>query len=157
MWLGDGTHSATVQGIFVHENQNLQGTAGAANAANGTAYGSSYALNQLRFNTSYWYQNTYGFTVGWQKTWGPVNPVLYQPAELTGSANSKPNANEFILEADYVPFGKADSFAAPWVNLKLGVQYTIDTQFNGGTSNYDGYGRSAGGNNTLFLFAWVAF
>jgi hypothetical protein len=157
MWLGDGTHIVTTQGIFVHENQNLQGSAGAANAANGTSYGSNYGLNQLRFNTSYWYQNTYGATFGWQKSWGAANPVLYQPAELNGSANSKPNSNEFILEADWVPFGKADSFASPWVNLKLGVQYTIYTQFNGGTTNYDGYGRSASANNTLFVFAWMAF
>jgi hypothetical protein len=31
---------------------------------------------------------------------------------LSGSANGKPNSNEFILEADWVPFGKADSWAA---------------------------------------------
>ena len=157
MWLGDGTHIVTTQGIFVHEGQNLQGTAGGFNAANGTDFGSSYSLNTVRLNASYWYQNTYGVTAAWQKTWGPPNPVLYQPGELTGSANSKPNSNAFILEADYVPFGKADSFASPWLNLKLGIQYTIYTQFNGGSSNYDGFGRSASANNTLFLFAWLAF
>ncbi len=43
-------------------------------------------------------------------------------------------------------------------NLKLGVQYTIYTQFNGGNNGYDGVtGRSASANNTLFLFAWLAF
>jgi hypothetical protein len=76
---------------------------------------------------------------------------------LSGSANGKPNSNEFILEADYVPFGKADSWAGPWVNLKLGIQYTIYTEFNGGTSNYDGNGRNASANNTLYLFAWMIF
>jgi hypothetical protein len=157
MWLGDGTHIVTVQGILVHEHQNLQGSTMAFNVANGTAFNSNSDLNQIRLNASYWYQNTYGATLGWQKTWGPANPVLYQPAELTGSANGKPNTNEFILEADWVPFGKADSFMGPWANLKVGAQYTMYTQFNGSSSNYDGFGRNASGNNTLFLFAWMAF
>ena len=43
------------------------------------------------------------------------------------------------------------------MNLKLGIQYTIYTQFNGGFKNYDGAGRNAGDNNTLFLFAWLVF
>ena len=56
-----------------------------------------------------------------------------------------------------MPFGKADSWMSPWANLKLGIQYTAYTQFNGGGKNYDGFGRNAGDNNTLFLFAWMAF
>ena len=56
-----------------------------------------------------------------------------------------------------MPFGKADSWAGPWVNLKVGAQYTLYTQFNGGTTNYDGYGRNASDNNTLYLFAWMIF
>jgi hypothetical protein len=114
-------------------------------------------LNQIRANVAYWYKNTYGVTFGWQKTWGSANPVLFQAAELSGSNNNKPNSNEFILEADWVPFGKADSWAQPFVNLKLGVQYTIYTQFNGGNANYDGNGRNASANNTLYLFAWMIF
>jgi len=37
------------------------------------------------------------------------------------------------------------------------VQYTGYLRFNGGTSNYDGFGRSASQNNSLFLFSWMAF
>lgn len=150
-FLGDGTHIVTVQGILTHEDQNLRAT-----AAN-TGFGSTYSLNQIRANVSYWYQNTYGATLGWQNTWGPANPVLYAPAELSGSANSKPNSNEFIVEADWVPFGKETSLWAPLANLKLGAQYTAYTQFNGGSSNYDGSGRNASDNNTFLLFAWLIF
>jgi len=156
-YLGDGTHIVTVQGIFTHQDQNLKGTTAFFNANNGTSFGSSSNLNQIRLNVAYWYQNTYGVTFGWQNTWGPANPVLYQPAELTGSNNNKPNSNAFIIEADWVPFGKDGSWLGPWVNLKLGLQYTIYTQFNGGTSNYDGFGRNASNNNTLLAFAWMAF
>ncbi len=101
-YLGTGEHIGTVQGIYTHESQHLNGTASAFNNANGTAFGSDYSLNQIRLNSSYWYQNTYGATIAWQRTWGPANPVLFAPGELTGSANSKPNSNAFILEGDRV-------------------------------------------------------
>ena len=157
-FLGDGTHIVTVQGIFTHENQNLEGTTASFNDENATAFGPKSSLNQIRVNVSYWYQNTYGVTLGWQNTWGPSNPALYTTGEaISNSANGKPNSNAFIIEADWVPFGKANSWMSPWANLKLGIQYTAYTQFNGGGKNYDGFGRNAGDNNTLFLFAWMAF
>jgi hypothetical protein len=156
-FLGTGKHIVTAQGIYVHENQNLQGTTTSFNTTNGTSFSPSYSLNQLRANVSYWFDNTYGLTFGWQKTWGPADPVLYSPAELTGSANSKPNSNAFIVEADWVPFGKRGSWLSPWANLKIGAQYVAYTQFNGGSSNYDGFGRSASDNNTVYLFAWLTF
>lgn len=56
-----------------------------------------------------------------------------------------------------MPFGKDDSWGRPLANLKLGIQYTIYTRFNGGTNNYDGFGNDASGNNTLFLYAWLVF
>jgi hypothetical protein len=148
-FLGDGTHIATVQTMFTHEDQNLRGSA-SANAIDKA----KYSLNQLKADVSYWYKNTYGVTLGWQKTWGPANPLLFLDG---GSANNKPNSNAFIVEADWVPFGKADSQWAPFVNLKLGVQYTAYTQFNGGGSNFDGNGGKASDNNTLLLFAWLIF
>jgi hypothetical protein len=96
-------------------------------------------------------------TFAWQETWGNANPLLNPPAAVSGSANGRPNSNAFIVEADWVPFGKSDSVAAPWVNMKLGVQATIYTSFNGGTTNYDGFGRNASANDTIFLFSWFAF
>jgi hypothetical protein len=151
-YIGDGTHVVSVLGIFDHEVQDLVGSvnAGASSQAANT-------LDQARANLTYYFRQTYGATVGWQQSWGTENRGLYAPAALTGSATGKPNSNEFILEADWVPFGKDDSLGNPWVNLKLGAQYTIYTQFNGGATNYDGFGRNAGDNNTLYLFAWLIF
>ncbi|MDE8343678.1 MAG: hypothetical protein POG24_07655 [Acidocella sp.] len=156
-FFGDGTNTISVYGIYVNEQQNLRGTAGGGNAANGTTNGSHYVLNQIRTEMSYWYKNTYGATLGWQRTWGPADPVQFAAAPVVGSANGKPNSNAFILEADWVPFGKSDSLWSPWANLKLGVQYTAYTQFNGAAKNYDGFGRNASGNNTLYVFSWLAF
>jgi hypothetical protein len=56
-----------------------------------------------------------------------------------------------------VPLGKLHSWGRPWVNLRIGLQYTGYLRFNGGASNYDGFGGSASQNNSLFLFSWMAF
>ena len=154
---GDGTNTVSLYGIFVHEDRKLNGTATASNAANGTQFSPSARLNHLRIEASYWYQHTYGITLGWQNTGGGSTPLLYAPAPVTGSANGKPDTNAFIIEADWVPFGRQESWAGPFANLKLGVQYVAYTKFNGGNRNYDGFGRTASNNNTLYAFAWLAF
>jgi hypothetical protein len=139
-------------GIYTHEWQNLK-----AAAASGGAAFASHGLNDMRVNGQFWIDQTYGFLVGWDYTWGTPDSVLYAPAPVTGSAKGNPSSNAFIFEADWVPFGKEDSWLRPFANLRLGVQYTAYTQFNGGNSNYDGFGRNASDNNTLYLFAWLTF
>ena len=151
-FLGDGTHVFTADAIYTYELQNLAGSVGMG--ASSQAHNN---LQQVRLALTYYYQQTYGLTFGWQNIWGKANPLLYAPAPVTGSANGKPNSNAFIIEADWVPFGKQASWGAPWINLKLGLQYTAYTRFNGGTTDYDGFGRNASGNNTIFAFAWLAF
>jgi hypothetical protein len=152
-YLGTGDHIMTVQGMYTHEVQYL----GASAALVGGGLGANYALNDFQVNASYWYKNTYGVTLGWHKIWGPADPVLYAAGPLSGNANASPNSNAFIVEADWVPFGKDDSVWRPLMNLKLGAQYTIYTEFNGAGGNYDGFGRTAANNNTLVLYAWMIF
>jgi hypothetical protein len=62
-----------------------------------------------------------------------------------GSANGSPNSNGWIAELNYLPIQ----------NLKLAVRYTGYQQFNGASSNYDGFGRNARDNNSIFLLAWL--
>ena len=94
--------------------------------------------------------------MAWENLSGSHDAVLYQQGTpLTGSANGKPTSNAVILEADWVPWGKDHCWLQPLANLKFGLQYTIYTEFNGGTRNYDGFGRSASDSNTLFLYAWL--
>jgi hypothetical protein len=150
--IGDGTNIVTFNGIFTHEIQHLNASVPLGLAANPNGH-----LDQLRANVTYFYRNTYGVTFGIQKTTGSADSLIYSPGPVSGSANGKPNSMAFITEVDWVPFGKIDSWGAPFANLKLGAQYTAYTQFNGGSGNYDGFGRSAGDNNTLYLFAWIAF
>ena len=56
-----------------------------------------------------------------------------------------------------MPFNKGGPSFWPWLNAKVGLQYIGYTKFNGGTTNYDGFGRNASANNTLFLYTWIAF
>src|SRR5690242_1925393 len=110
-FLGKGTHVATIDGILTHEFQDLQGSTGM-----GTSSQPGNHLNQIRLNLAYWYRQTYGLNFGWQNTWGNANRGLYAPAPVTGSANGSPNSNSFIIEADWVPFGKAESWGRPLAN-----------------------------------------
>ena len=43
----------------------------------------------------------------------------------------------------------------PWQNTEFTLQYTAYNKFNGGGSNYDGDGRSASDNDTLYVNAWL--
>ena len=149
---GDMSRSWSLEGIYVHEAQSLK------QATAGSDYGPNYNLDAFRISGSYWINNTYGASVAWQKSWGKSNPVSYTDGNpISNSANGKPDTNAFVFEADWVPFGKEDSPYAPFANLKIGVQYTLYTQFNGASRNYDGYGRNAWDNNTLYIFAWTMF
>jgi hypothetical protein len=66
---------------------------------------------------------------------------------VVGSASGSPDSKGWTAELDFLP----------WQNVKLALQYTLYNRFNGGTTNYDGSGRNASDNNTLFLLGWVAF
>ena len=58
---------------------------------------------------------------------------------------------------DATPFGMEKSFGWPYLNTRLFVQYTAYDKFNGSSTNYDGTGRSASDNNTLYTWVWFAF
>lgn len=161
-FLGTGKHVFNVQGIFVHENQNLTASSAEFNASNGTSVGSSYNLNTINVNAQYWYENTYGVTLGWFAGWGPQNPISYASGadlgvDFVGFANNSPNYNGFSIEADWVPFGKDKSLWKPWANLKIGAEYLFYTNYNGAHSNYDAFGRNASDNNVFLLYAWTVF
>ncbi len=151
-FLGSGEHVVSVYGIFLRENQDL-----AASYAAGAADGSAHTLNEFRGNVSYYYDQSYGVTLGFLDVFGTSDPLLYAPAAVTGSANGSPNSKALTAQIDWTPFGKVGSWGSPFANLRLGVQYVDYLEFNGGTTNYDGFGRNASDNNTLYLFAWLAF
>jgi len=146
-----GPHVFTLNGAYVHEHQNR-----AASFAAGAAENLSDTLNSTSINASYYYDAHYGVTLGRFIIRGSRDQGLFAPGPGSGSRTGTPNSSGTILQADWTPFGAADSWRAPWANLRVGVQYTLYDKFNGASSNYDGFGRNARDNNTLFIFLWTA-
>jgi len=148
----------TIDGFYDYEDQQLNGSSSILNPN----YASSHVANRLseyREWATYYFKETYGATVEFDKIWGNRNQLLYNTGadDASGSIKGSPNSTSFTFEADWVPFGKPDSFLHPFLNWKLGLQYTLYTQFNGSGKNYDGFGRNASDNNTVFLFLWTVF
>jgi hypothetical protein len=146
-----GPHTFNAYASYVHENQRLFATT----ALGGSSVVSNY-LNQLNISGQYAYQQTYSLTVAYFQAAGNVNHALYPLVPWFGSATGSPNNSGYMLQLECVPFGKVDSLARPFLNMRVGLQYTLYTRFNGGDSNYDGAGHSASDNNTLFLYLWIA-
>lgn len=143
-YLSDGPHTVTANFIDMRERTSLDQSFGGGATSN-----SGNLLNNASLNLSYWYENTYGATVGWFNSTGTSDALLY-----TGSPIGSPNSTGEILELDWNPFGK--SWVNPEKNLRIGLQYSIYQKFNGLTTNVDGNGTSASGMNTLYLYLWTA-
>ncbi|MBR0568236.1 cytochrome C [Azoarcus sp. L1K30] len=147
-FLGTRKHIGTIYTSYIRERQ----TRGDL-FANGDADKLKGNLNEFRINASYYYDQTWGVSMGRFATRGNRDATLYGD----GYANGSPDTSGTVLQADWTPLGKEDSWGAPWANLRLGLQYTMFDKFNGARRNYDGSGRDAKDNNTLFLFAWTSF
>jgi hypothetical protein len=147
-----GRHLAGFNATFIAEEQHLT-----ASHALGNTDHTADRLKTFRAHVYYTFAQTYGVTLGYFQTTGRTDRGLYQPAPITGSASGSPNSRGFITEVDFIPFGRADSFLRPWLNVRLSLQYVAYIQFNGAQSNYDGFGRDASANNTLYLLSWFAF
>lgn len=145
-FLGNRRHVFTVNASAVREWQKLNYTYGTLAAADNL----KNTLDQYKVAASYHYNQTWGGTVALFDTRGSTDSTLY------GNSTGRPNTSGYILQADWTPWGKESSWAAPWANLRLGAQYTGYTRFNGASHDYDGSGRNARDNNTVFLFAWIA-
>jgi len=132
----DDETQITVTGRWTHENQNLHASFGAMNADNSTD-----SINVEDLVASYYWHRKLGATVGFFNLSGSTDATYF------GSANGRPDSTWGNFEIDYVP----------WLNVKLGLQYTAYLKFNGATSNYDGAGRNASDNNLLFAYLWIAY
>ncbi len=135
-------HIVTAAATWIHENSKLNSTAAAFNLANGTdIMAQSTHLDTVRGSLSYFYNRMIGGSIQPFEIFGSANPLLFD------SANVKPNSDGVTFEADYLP----------WLNVKLGLAYTAYSKFNGASQNYDGAGRNASDNNTIYTYLWVAF
>jgi hypothetical protein len=135
---------------YVHETQSLD-----ASFPSGAAANSNNTLNQINTKFSYYYNKWYGISAGYQRISGTADALLYPSGNsVTGYANGSPNSEAMIYELDWL-------FA--WDNAedrrrnRIILQYVDYSKFNGASSNYDGFGRNARDNNTIYLTWWSVY
>src|SRR5579862_641910 len=132
----------SLRGTYIHEKSDLL-----ASFVSGAATLRNNNLNSVLLNGEWHFGNRYSATFGWFNTTGTIDPLLFAPGAVCGSANGNPKSNGYTANFSFWP----------WQNLQLAAQYTGYTTFNGGATNYDGSGRNANGNNTIYLDAKFLF
>lgn len=141
-------HAFTAQAAWIYEKQDWRASFPSGGIGAGpTPANPTDHLTTFKAKASYIYQRKYGGTLAYFSTTGNADTGLYAPAPVTGSGNGYPDTRGLIFELNYLPHPQ----------VKFAVQYTWFLKFNGARSNYDGNGRNAGDNNTLYLLGWFMF
>lgn len=160
-------HAITTQLSYIHESIHYAGSLSGQTTelvdANGNPLpvalsNASDRLNMFRAKASYVYGAKYGGSLSYFNVSGSrnslnqtsgVDPTNGQPvgASVTGSLSGSPATTGWTAEA----------FWTPIQYVRVGVQYTAFTKFLGASSNYDGFGRNARDNNTVFFYVWGAY
>jgi hypothetical protein len=122
--------------------------------------------NLVRMKASYVYRARYGGSFSWFNLSGSTNSANqssgYDPETLAITANPDATAASTRVTGNLSgnPATRGMTYEAFWMpiqNVRVGLQYTVYDKFNGAHNNYDGFGRNAGDNNSLFLYAWAAY
>lgn len=170
-------HTVTVQAAFMRQRTNYSANTVAGNVGAGAglpftnADGSPLAApndtdttNIFRGKLTYVYQAKYGGSLAYFNQTGTTNTAHQTsgydlggcPApgicnvssvRVNGNLSGNPASRGFTYEAFWMPVQYA----------RVGVQYTAYNKYNGATDNYDGLGRNASDNNSLFFYVWGAY
>jgi hypothetical protein len=131
-----------VHSSYVNEKQTLRATYDAGGSENETLN-----LNSFKIDGSVFFQKGIGATLGYFNVSGDKDDGMYTPESVSGNRTGIPNSNGFIAQLDFMP----------WFNTQFSLQYVFYNKFNGAKTDYDGFGRYAMDNNTLYLLVWVNF
>jgi hypothetical protein len=169
-------HTVTVQAVYQRQTINYSPNTVANNLAAWPNFfladgvtpvalpNAADTTNLFRAKLTYVYQAKYGGSVGFFNLSGSTNTVdhndsnngqssgydntaTFNGAATTGNPSGNPGKRGATFEAFWLPIQ----------NVRIGAQYTAYNKFNGASSNYDGLGRNAKDNNTLFLYVWGAY
>jgi hypothetical protein len=131
-------HTFTTQMRYIHERINDDVA---------SLYASPATLDSFKLKGSYVYQAKYGASLAFTNVNGSADAQAYPSGTANFGSNSNiPNTRIWTPEI----------FWQPTQNVRLGIQYNYFTRFNGAQTNYDGFGRNARDNDTVFLYAWLA-
>jgi len=128
---------------------------GAATLANTNGTDTNHVL---RAKLSYVYQAKYGGGLGFFNLTGTTNTANQTAGfDATGTVVKTDGAASNLSGNPATRGWTLEAFWMPIQYLRIGAQYTAYSRFNGTSTNYDGFGRNARDNNTLFLYTWLAY
>ena len=132
----------SIRGTYIRENSSLMAT-----FAGGVAAVVGHHLNTVQGNIEYHFGTRVAATVGYFDVTGTADPLLFAQAPVSGSVNGSPQSSGYLFNLSWWP----------QQNVDLAFQYTGYPRFNGEGTNYDGDGRNAGSNNSVYLLARFVF
>ena len=139
-------HTVTVQAAYMRQRINYSAT-GAADALDAAPDASTYDSSDVfRLKGTYTYQAKYGGSLSFFNKSGNTNTFNVSSTSPTGSLSGNPGTRGMTYEGFWIPVQ----------NVRVGLQYTAYSRFNGASSNYDG-SRNASDNNTLYGYVWFAY
>jgi hypothetical protein len=149
-------YSVTIKAADTMQQMRLNNSFAYGSASNVNNY-----LNALNINGTFVWDHTYSFSIGYFNVTGSQDAGLWG---ATSVANS-PNSNGLVFDLSYSPFPYGSPFPYSTYNARFGLQYTKYFELYGGTNNFDGLigtpgaggQHNASGNNTLWLYAVLAF
>ena len=100
-----------------------------------------YNFQSFKLDMNGYLKNGCGATIGYFNNTGSPDVANFP------NNDNRPNSSGFIFQIEYLP----------WFNTKFAAQYVAYSKFDGSATNYDGLGRDAAHNNTLYLMAWLCF
>ena len=136
-------HQFSAHATWIRERQELS-----SSWEEGMASNTTNRLRTFRADVHYFYQRRFGGGIQWFQTRGDADDMRYNMGEaVMGSINGSPNNEGWTLDLNWLPVQ----------NAKISVRYTSYRQFNGARADYDGFGRGARDNNSLYVLAWLLF
>lgn len=166
-------HSVTAQFVYSRNRHRypdfLAGQAAAFTDAAGNFLANTSATdttNLVRTKLTYVYRARYGSSIGFFNQTGSTNTANqtsgYDPGTLSITSDSGAQAPSLRVGGSLSgsPATRGLTMEAFWMPLqyvRVGAQYTAYSRYNGASTNYDGFGRNARDNNSLFLYLWAAY
>jgi hypothetical protein len=129
-------HAVTARASYIWEKAKLD-----ASVFNGDADNLSNSLQSFKASTSYIYDRTYSLTGGYFDVHGSADATLW---------GGSPNSSGWTGEVAYLPFSHGGPSEWPWLNARIGLNYTHYDEI-------DGERAGASKNDTTYLYTWVAF
>jgi hypothetical protein len=175
-------HTITAQVAYMRQKQRYSANAVADADANGApdvfvnAAGNPLApanesdtTNTFRAKVSYIYQAKYGGSLSvfnlagttntFNQTSGldPVFGITSDPGGLLEATGVSERVGGNLAGNPATRGLTYEAFWMPVQYVRVGIQYTAYRKFNGAATNYDGFGRNARDNNSLFLYVWGVY